>query len=228
MKFAPKQVPAGDREKILSSRKRSRVVLFAGATGWLIFVVIGLWVLLGYENAPGLAATPPAHWPDDSPIQRTPDQSTLVILAHPHCPCTRATIGELAAIMAHSQGRLTAYVLFLKPEGVADEWEMTDLWLSASRIPGVQVIQDKDGREAQRFHAATSGQAILYDPQGRLLFTGGITASRGHSGDNEGRSAIVSLVNAEAAGRRETAVFGCPLFDPKSECRVTTDERIKR
>ena len=83
---------------------------------------------------------------------------------------------------------------------------------------------DGDGQEARLFHAVTSGQTVLYDSQGRLLFSGGITASRGHSGDNAGRSAIVSLVNAEVPDRTETLVFGCPLFSPKSECRVSENE----
>jgi hypothetical protein len=129
--------------------------------------------------------------------------------------------------MAQSQGRVTAYVLFLKPAGFSEDWEKTDLWQSAANIPGVTAVIDDGGAEARRFHAATSGQTILYDAEGRLLFSGGITGSRGHSGDNAGRSAIVSLVNAGAADRAETFVFGCPLFDPNSECRESKDERNK-
>jgi hypothetical protein len=140
------------------------------------------------------------------------------MLAHPHCPCTRASIGELASIMAHSQGRLTAYVLFLKPQVFSEDWEKTDLWQSAATIPGVTVIPDDDGREARLFRAVTSGQVVLYHSEGRLLFSGGITSSRGHSGDNAGQSSIVSLVNAGVPVRTETFVFGCPLFDPNSEC----------
>lgn len=210
------------------SHKRNRLVILASLIMWLLLVGIGLSVLWGYENAPGIAAKPPAQWPEDSQIQRAPDGATLVMLAHPHCPCTRATIGELALLMAHSQGRLKAYVLFLKPTGFSVDWEKTDLWQSAARIPGVRVMVDDEGAEARRFHAATSGQTILYDAGGRLLFSGGITGSRGHSGDNTGRSAIVSLVNARAADEAETFVFGCPLFDENSECRNSnTDERKK-
>ena len=129
--------------------------------------------------------------------------------------------------MAHSQGRLTAYVLFVKPAGFSDEWETTDLWQSAASIPGVTVVIDEEGAEANRFHAATSGQTVLYDAGGRLLFSGGITASRGHYGDNAGQSAIVSLVNSGAADLTETSVFGCPLFDPSSECPMPKDEKQK-
>jgi hypothetical protein len=200
--------------------KKARVLLLVGTICWLLVISFGLWILWGYENTPGKAAEAPHQWPADSKIQPARDHPTLVILAHPHCPCTRATIGELASIMAHSQRRLTAYVLFVKPAGFPDDWDKSDLWHSAGSIPGVTVVIDDEGAEADRFHAATSGQSLLYDAGGSLLFSGGITGSRGHYGDNAGQSAIVSFVNSGAAERTESVVFGCPLFDPKSECRM--------
>jgi hypothetical protein len=129
--------------------------------------------------------------------------------------------------MAQTQGRLTAYVLFLKPTGFSDDWEKTDLWRSAADIPGVKPVIDYDGNEARRFHAATSGQTVLYDAEGRLLFSGGITMARGHAGDNAGRSAIISLINAGIAEQTVTPVFGCPLFDDNSDCRKPNHERNK-
>ena len=199
-------------------RQAARLILLTTIVLWLSAVSVGLSIVWGYENTPGVSAKPPVVWPAESRIQRARDRATLVLIAHPHCPCTRATVGELAALMAHAQGRLNAYVLFLKPAGFSDDWERTDLWQSAASIPGVSVMVDDDGAEARRFNSSTSGQTILYDAEGRLLFSGGITASRGHSGDNAGRSAIVSLVNEGAADRAETLVFGCPLFDKSSEC----------
>ena len=206
-------------------RSRIRPILLAATVLWLFAISAGLSVLWGYENAPGVGAKAPASWPVASHIQRATDRATLVMLAHPHCPCTRASIGELALLMAQSQGRVTAYVLFLKPPGFSDEWEKTDLWQSAAIIPGVNVLIDDDGVEARRFHAATSGQTMLYDAGGRLLFSGGITGSRGHSGDNAGRSAIVSLLNTGAAERADTFVFGCQLFGTNSECQGSSYER---
>jgi len=204
---------------------KRRLVILSSITLWLLVVGIGLSVLFSYENTPGVAAHPAASWPVDSQIQRAPGRATLVMLVHPHCPCSRASIGELALLMAQSQGRLTAYVLFLKPAGFSNNWEKTDLWHSAAGIPGVQPIVDYDGVEARRFHATTSGQTVLYDAEGRILFSGGITLARGHAGDNAGRSAIVSLVNAKIAEQTETPVFGCPLFDDNSECRKPNHER---
>jgi hypothetical protein len=200
--------------------KKAQLVLISSGVLWLVAVAIGLLIMLDYESSPGAAANPPSLWPADSQIQRTSGRATLVMLAHPHCPCTRASIGELDLLMARVQGRVTAYVLFVKPLGFPHNWEETDLWRSAAAIPGVKALRDEAGVEARRFHAATSGQTILYDAEGRLLFTGGITASRGHAGDNAGRSAIISLLTEGQAGQTETFAFGCTLLDAGSECRT--------
>jgi hypothetical protein len=102
-------------------------------------------------------------------------------------------------------------VLFVHPDAAPADWEKTDLWQSAAAIPGVSVFTDTNGVEAQRFGAQTSGQTILYDAQGKLLFQGGITAGRGHEGDNAGEDSIVALVHGEEPVVRKTPVFGCPL-----------------
>jgi hypothetical protein len=193
---------------------------------WAFMTAAGLRVLLKYENQPGPTNVAPARWPGDSAIVPSQDLPTLVMLAHPHCPCTRASIEELNRLMAQAQGRVRTYVLFIKPTGSTEDWEKTDLWQSAARIPGVTVIVD-DGGEAKHFNAETSGQTALYDVEGRLLFSGGITASRGHSGDNAGRSAIVSLLNTGTAEITETSVFGCPLFGPRSDCLEKANDKPK-
>jgi len=84
-------------------------------------------------------------------------------------------------------------------------------------------MRDDDGVEAARFGAATSGQVILYDRDGRLLFSGGITASRGHAGDNDGRDAIVSLLGGGRGTRHSSPVFGCSLLEPSSVKRTVND-----
>lgn len=203
---------------------KTRIILITGCGAWVLLIGIGLGLLWQYENSPGPDEAAPYRWPGGSQIQLATDRATLVMLSHPHCPCTRASMGELARLMAQTQGRATAYVLFLKPAGSSEDWEKTDLWQSAASIPGVKVLVDNEGVEAGRFHAVTSGQTVLYDSEGRLLFSGGITGSRGHSGDNAGLSALVSLLNTGEAASAETSVFGCPLVDTNSECRGALDD----
>ncbi|HYM11445.1 MAG TPA: hypothetical protein VEU62_11975, partial [Bryobacterales bacterium] len=161
----------------------------------------------------------PAQWPSGSRARRAAGQATLVMLGHPQCPCTRATIAELALLMTHCQGRVQATVLFLKPAGVDEQWVHTDLWDSAARIPGVHVMEDSGGVEAERFGALTSGQTLLYDANGRLLFSGGITDGRGHEGENPGRDAVEALLRGEPAGRAKNFVFGCGLRDARREAK---------
>lgn len=198
--------------------RKKRLLTAASCLVWLMLVAGGLFYLAGYENSPGVGAKPSIQFPANSKIPRVAGQATIVMLAHPHCPCTRASVGELALLMAQTQGKATAYVLFLKPPDFTEEWKKTDLWYSAANIPGVQVVEDEDGAEAKLFNASTSGQTLLYDADGKLLFSGGITGARGHSGDNAGRGAIVSLLNEGAAERSETGVFGCPLFNGGEAC----------
>lgn len=177
---------------------------------WIATVAFGLRTLFHYENTPGRVGAIPRDWPA-SHLERSSDRPTLVMLAHPHCPCTRASVGELAQLMARLQGKVAAYVLFVKPKEAGRDWEETDLRRSAEAIPGVKVFVDPDGAEARRFGAETSGHTQLFGTDGRLLFSGGITASRGHAGANAGESAIVALVNDQGSAQTETLVFGCAL-----------------
>jgi hypothetical protein len=72
-------------------------------------------------------------------------------------------------------------------------------------------MTDEDATQAAVFGVAVSGQTLLYDAAGRLIFSGGITDARGHSGDNAGRGALVSLLNGRASTVTRTPVFGCLL-----------------
>jgi hypothetical protein len=184
---------------------------------WVVSVCAGSAVLLGYENRPGLAADPPAQWPVESRLERAAGRATLVMLLHPGCPCSRASIEELDRLMAASRGRATVHVLFFKPRGFPDGWEKTDLWHRAAAIPGVRVTRDDDAVEAGLFRAATSGQVVVYDARGALVFSGGITPSRGHSGDSDGRRAILAALTAgDASSGTRTRVYGCSLREPEA------------
>jgi hypothetical protein len=184
---------------------------------WLGTIGGGMGVLYAHEAGEGEAASAPRSWPEDGRIARDPVRHTLVMLAHPRCPCTRASIGELAILMRRLQGRLSATVLFVKPASVSPDWQASGIVASAARIPGVNVLVDEGGREAARLGAHTSGQVLLYGRSGQLEFAGGITPGRAHMGDNVGIDRIVSLVTRGDADRRLSSVFGCALFDEEEQ-----------
>lgn len=193
--------------------------LWIFAVGWLVLVLAGSAWLWRHSLTPGAeAGAAPEVWP--AGLERNTAKPTLVMFAHPKCPCTRASVGELAVLMARCQGKVDARVVFYQPKEMPADWVRSDTWQSAAAIPGVTVQADEDGRMAEKFHAGTSGQVVLYGTDGRLLFSGGITEARGHSGDNDGRSALVELIeDGKAKHAVRTPVFGCSL----QECALEED-----
>jgi len=180
---------------------------------WLV-AVTGLTIgMIEYSNSPGNPGEPPAQWPDVKQLALNQSKPTLVMFIHPHCPCTRASLGELEIIMAKCSGRFSAYVVLVKPEGTAADWAETGLKKSASQIPGVTLVVDDAGRLAQEFQCKTSGATLLFGQDSSLIFQGGITSSQGHSGDNAGRSAIVDILHGRIPEKIKTPVFGCGLVD---------------
>lgn len=115
--------------------------------------------------------------------------------------------------MAQGQGKVRAQLLFVKPKQFTEDWAKADLFKRASKIPGVEVMIDEEGQQAKLFGGTTSGQVFLYNPQNELIFTGGITESRGHAGDNIGESTIIALINNRPAEIKKTAFFGCLIDD---------------
>ncbi len=178
---------------------------------WSVVVVAGFCALWSYAAAPGDNASPPKNWPPLSAIVRD-GRPTLLLFAHPHCPCTRATLAELERLLAVSHDQFDAHILFIAPYGTDSSWRDSELCRVARRIPSVTVQEDAARGEAKLFRARTSGTCLLYDSAGRLQFQGGLTAARGHEGDNEGTSSIRSLLNGEPAAS-QTRVFGCPLHE---------------
>ena len=47
-------------------------------------------------SRPGGDPEAPARWPEASALVRNADGPTLVLFAHPKCPCTDASLAELA------------------------------------------------------------------------------------------------------------------------------------
>jgi hypothetical protein len=193
-----------------------KIVIFVFVFVWLGAAVFGVVYLARYENTAGEGpASYPTSFPSESRIAADHERSTLIFFAHPKCPCTRASLHELERLMTDLRGKLNAFVVFSKPKDVGEDWTETDLYEIARRIPDVGVIIDDDDRETDIFKAQTSGLTLVYDQQGILQFNGGITASRGHEGDNAGRSTVFDVVTRNAAGG-SSPVFGCPIH--KKDC----------
>ena len=177
---------------------------------WSVTVVTGLVYLNKYSLRPGTTAISPAFIPERDLYKKNKNLPTLIVFAHPQCPCTRATVRELEQLVAHSQGLVEVRVLFLQPTNELREWVESSLWQQTSKIPHVSVAAIGE-TELEQFGEVTSGQVMLYDIEGRLIFSGGITDGRGHEGFNAGRSAIEGYLHGNQISIRQTPVFGCAL-----------------
>lgn len=198
----------------IALRVANRFVLILAVLLWAGAIGMGMKRILDHQEKAGDPASAPALWPESSRVRRSIDRLTLVAFAHPRCSCTRATLDELSRLLARTPGRLSAQLVFAVPAGLSIDWTRSELYRSAQAIPGLGVHLDSSAVEARRFGVSTSGQVLVYDPAGRLLFAGGITPGRAHEGDNAGREAIERLAARQPAEWGTTPVFGCALQSP--------------
>lgn len=189
---------------------RSNSIWFLTIVLWLGLVAGGMVALGRYEFTPGLAAHPAASWPAASKLRRETERATVILAGHPRCPCTRATLSELERI--HARARFRLHVLFYQPPAATPDWRSGLSWQLAQGLPDCSVHPDPESREAGLFDAHTSGQVVAYDRTGQLIFSGGITGSRGHSGDNAGADELLRVLAGQPAHPDfSSQVFGCSL-----------------
>jgi hypothetical protein len=144
------------------------------------------------------------------------------MFAHPHCPCTNASLEQLLHVLAAAAARVDCHVVFTIPESAGDDWEAGSLLRRVEEVAAIKLDRDHRAEETRRFGVATSGHVLLFDPDGRLIFSGGITSSRGHEGDNVGTDAVIELLNGMTPARDLAPVFGCPLLDDHEACAPAT------
>ena len=191
-----------------------KAVVF-GITGllWAAGIACGFTVLGRYDGTAGAPGRPPADWPTGAGLDLDPARPTLLLFAHPRCPCTPASLEQLNRLLARGGGGASITVLFYDDPALGPDWSRTDLWDTASAMQGVTVRADPLGATAQLFGARTSGQVCLYAPDGSLLFEGGLTPARGRPGDAPGFSAVHDWL-LHGHGPAHAPVFGCGLVGP--------------
>ena len=197
--------------------KNSRSTLLIAGAVWLLLVSLGFASMNTFAGTAGVPGNAPVMWPADSSIALDPSKLTLVLVLHPKCACSIASVHELARVLEHAKSPVKTYLLFTLPLDADESWRRGAIYQKAAALPDSTVFIDNGSQEAARLGAFTSGQTLLYRPDGTLIFQGGITYARGHEGDNEG--SVMLLKTIETFGERPAAetsgnVFGCSLWDP--------------
>jgi hypothetical protein len=199
----------------MNKRILTASLLVAGAL-WIATVAVAFESIRRFEVTPGLPASAPRDWPANTRVARTPGTWSLVMLVHPHCSCSRASVEELGAIIEKAPADVHTTVLVYRPHEMAAGWERTNVYDAATRLRRAHVVIDRDGAEAAIFGGFTSGQTFLYDGDGRLRFAGGVTSLRGHAGLNRGRADVIRIAS-ERSGTGSHPVFGCAISTIRSK-----------
>lgn len=194
----------------LTTRQKFAVTL------WLTLVACGLIGMNSYSMTPGRSEFSAQH---KSPTV-SPGHLQLLVFIHPKCPCTAATIHELSGVVSSVKTRIAITAYLYTPPTAPSDWLNTANERALKKMEGVRIVSDINATEAQRFHVNTSGHLMLFDSHGNLRFSGGITAGRGHEGDNPALSAFRDAVQHASDDHSHkplspsfstAPVFGCSL-----------------
>jgi hypothetical protein len=183
------------------------ILVFSG-----VLLTVGFFQFEKYKFTAGQQVQAPARFPAALNARLDTHVPTLLLFAHPKCTCTEATIAELGRLKEKLGSKIAVrvYVSYDQKDYSPEHEEIEN---TARKIANIEVEKDPDRIVAKEFGALTSGQTVLYAPEGNLMFQGGITESRGHEGDNPGVREITRIVSApfikNSYGRFPT--FGCHL-----------------
>ena len=132
---------------------------------------------------------------------------SLVIAVHPECPTSRATLSEAVRICYRVPGevKVTALVFGANEKEISQNALFAGLAKVKSRI-----LSDADGAVAKRLGLTNSGQALLFSPNGNLLYNGSITTTPNRTG-NPGEEMVVEIIHGSNTTSMNAAPHGCSL-----------------
>lgn len=212
-------------------------------------IFVATWALLTFAcffvvlpsvgKDPSFSLALATEWPASTKLARGSTSGHLVVFVHPYCPCTRATLWNLDG--AVDSTNLTVSIVQLRTESLAAVHYPISSIASTADKNGWNLILDNEGVETDNFGASTSGECMLFNSKGSLLFAGGVTASRGHTGNNQGLDTLKDLIErinskscdhnssqdiVQSDGGTQWAqfpTFGCPLLtEPGCSSQLST------
>ena len=166
--------------------------------------------MLQHTYQPAATGSIPDRWPQSNLAVST-DGYRIIVFAHPFCPCTQATLDQLDESLTRLPANTSVHVVFSTAGLPPEQIDRSRSLRFARQIKGVAVHRDDTGEETQKFGATISGEVVAFDPSGRRVFHGGITAGRGHRGASTGQDQMESLILGRCRTPCSAPVFGCSL-----------------
>ena len=135
---------------------------------------------------------------------------TLVLFLSAKCPCSASH--ESGIIALHREFSMKGFQ-FLGVHSNADESsELTRAHFSALNLP-FPVLEDRDSKLADEFHAYKTPHAFLLDRNGKILFQGGIDDSHlaSEAKHHYLRDALLAVSNHQIPDPSEVRALGCVI-----------------
>lgn len=182
---------------------------------WVLAALPGIRSLLAFESTPGRQAAAALHWPARLLSGQNAGLPTLIVVLHPRCTCSQATLEELAEASREFDRPYNAIFLIDQPHASGFQWEKVSFYRAAQKALHARVVLDEDGHLGASFGALTSGEVFLYSAEAgssarSLLFAGGVTPGRGMLGSNQGIEGLKLAFKGQGQAK-QTPVFGCAL-----------------
>jgi hypothetical protein len=195
---------------------------------WTVVMSAGFFALFAYEFKAADASAGGDTWPDTTGVLHSKNKTTLLFFAHAKCPCTAASVAELNRLLSAYGNQFDTTAVLVVPDGAGKDWENTAVAAAIRRLPDTVVIVDRSGAVARAFGARTSGETMVFGKNKALLFRGGVTASRGHEGSNQGIAALKEIASTRETSTVQFPVFGCALFshDEEGQSRGAHDKEV--
>jgi hypothetical protein len=178
---------------------------------WVSSVAVGFGYAWKYEATQGASAST-KDWPSQTQLTLDSTRTTIVLFAHPNCPCTLVSVNQLAELLSGKADRYQLQVVVVQAPGLPKDLQNSTVAKAARSIANTALITDPAGKEAKLFGAATSGQVFAFGPDGKERFCGGVTSARGHYGPNDGIDAIEAILSEKSPTVGASPVYGCSLL----------------
>lgn len=175
---------------------------------WLALLGLEFHRAMAWEARPGTQGTPRPSLVTSRANLRT---YKLVMVAHPLCPCTAASLRQLALI-SERHPHLDVCIYFTQISS-RDVQKSTNVSI-ANSIPLAKISYVSENDQRANIGAATSGQVFLFNPDGKQVFNGGLTDGRGVEGDSKGTRSIDQILDGHLL-TATTGVYGCALATPR-------------
>lgn len=202
----------------------ARARVYAAVFVWSI-AALGVWLWMtvyAFETDEPAGNFRNAGWPKSSRVSRADNRSTLLFFIHPRCPCTRASVAELEKLLTgdvlREQQLPEVVVVAVIPSQASAEWRDSKTIQRAMQLPNAALFWDYGGKESKLFGAVASGTVMFFGADGRRTFAGGVTAMRGHEGNNVGSQRLhATLMQSQDRPLEVIPTFGCRLWASESE-----------